>query len=430
MYRKVKSGYRKFTGTFWILILAVFIDGLGGALFFPFFSLYVTEHFKVGITQVGYIFSLFSLGSIGGSILGGALADKFGRRLILLIGIIISGLSSLLMGIIQEIQFLYILALILGVVGSIGLPAQQAMVADLLPPELQADGYGMIRVAINLTFAIGPLLGSILLAKPNLSNFWGIFGDNSYMILFVGDAVLSSITAIIVIFSIPETKPEKKPGEKEESIGQTFVGYLHVLKDDLFMLFLLLSALVSLVYMQMNSTLSVFLRDQHDFSALQFGYLLSMNAFMVVCFQFPITRLISKKSPVIMLGIGTFLYAIGFGMYGFVAAPIYFFLAMIIITIGEMIISPFSQSLVARLSPEDKRGRYMAIFGFSWKIPSLFGIIVAGVIMDNYNPNLVWIYGGIILLFVTFGYLALKGLATKRLTTNKNLKNENKFENS
>ncbi|MHA1511456.1 MAG: MFS transporter [Promethearchaeota archaeon] len=394
MYRKVKSGYRKFTGTFWILILAVFIDGLGGALFFPFFSLYVTEHFKVGITQVGYIFSLFSLGSIGGSILGGALADKFGRRLILLIGIIISGLSSLLMGIIQEIQFLYILALILGVVGSIGLPAQQAMVADLLPPELQADGYGMIRVAINLTFAIGPLLGSILLAKPNLSNFWGIFGDNSYMILFVGDAVLSSITAIIVIFSIPETKPEKKPGEKEESIGQTFVGYLHVLKDDLFMLFLLLSALVSLVYMQMNSTLSVFLRDQHDFSALQFGYLLSMNAFMVVCFQFPITRLIS------------------------------------IITIGEMIISPFSQSLVARLSPEDKRGRYMAIFGFSWKIPSLFGIIVAGVIMDNYNPNLVWIYGGIILLFVTFGYLALKGLATKRLTTNKNLKNENKFENS
>ena len=73
-----------------------------------------------------------------------------------------------------------------------------------------------------------------------------------------------------------------------------------------------------------------------------------------------------------------------------------------------MIISPFNHTLVAQLSPEDKRGRYMAISGFSWIIPSLFGIILAGAIMDNYNPNLVWIFGGILLLFVSIGYLNIQ----------------------
>ncbi len=415
MFTKVKNGFHKFPIAFWILIFSTFIDQVGGAMLFPFFSLYITDHFQVGLTEVGFIFSLFSVGMIGGNIIGGALADKMGRRLILIFGIVVSGLSSLIMAFINQIEYFYILALLIGIVGSVGQPAQQAMVTDLLPQELQADGFGIFRVAMNLSVAIGPFLGSVFLALAENNILTGLIRENPYILLFIGDAVASTITAFIVLFTIPETKPERAQHEKEESFIQSFKGYFTVFKDGIFITFVVLSAIVSLVYMQMNSSLSVFLRDEHGFGAKQFGYLLSMNAFMVVFLQFPITRLLAKRSPIKTIAFGTFLYAIGFGMYGFISTPFYFFLAMIIITIGEMIISPFSQTIVARFASEDMRGRYMAIYGFSWTMPSIFGVIVAGLIIDNHNPNLVWIFGGILLLIAAGGYLLIRQVSSARL---------------
>jgi MFS family permease len=81
-------------------------------------------------------------------------------------------------------------------------------------------------------------------------------------------------------------------------------------------------------------------------------------------------------------------------MYGFVAIFALFLLAMVIITVGEMLVSPVSQAIVSRLAPEDKRGRYMAVYGFSWLIPIAIGPLLAGIVMDNYNPDLVWYLAG------------------------------------
>ena len=117
----------------------------------------------------------------------------------------------------------------------------------------------------------------------------------------------------------------------------------------------------------MNYTLSVFLRDEHGFSPQMFSFLLVLNAFMVVTLQFWIAKRIKNYSPLIMIAIGTFFYAIGFSMFGFLSAIPMFFLAIIIITIGEMILAPFSQSIVAHMASEDKRGRYMAVSSFSYK---------------------------------------------------------------
>lgn len=64
-------------------------------------------------------------------------------------------------------------------------------------------------------------------------------------------------------------------------------------------------------------------------------------------------------------------------------------LAIVIIRVGNIIVSPVSQALVAQFAPEVMRGRYMAVFGFEWTIPFAFGPLLAGLIIDNYNPDLV-----------------------------------------
>jgi MFS family permease len=378
---------------------------LGSFLLYPFYALYITSRFGVGIIEVGLLFSIFSFGNIFGSVIGGALADKYGRRAMILIGLIVSGIGSVLMGLVDNLNTFYIFAAFLGLIGNFGGPARQAMVADLLPSEKQTKGFGIIRVAFNVSAVIGPILG-------------GLIATQSFMLLFIADAVSSIITAFIVYFVIPETKPQKHEDKSQETIFKTLTGYISVLKDWKFMIFLGISAITVLVYMQMNSTLSVFLRDIHGFPEQGFGYLLSLNAIMVVFFQFLITKKISKYAPMKMMAFGTIFLMIGFGMYGFVSEPYLFFVAMAIITVGECIIYPLGQSTAASFAPEDKRGRYMAVYGFQWMIPNIFGVLAAGLIWVQIGPNWVWYLAGILSLISGIGFWLIHGI-TKELFVKK-----------
>ena len=365
--------------------------------------MYLIEHFGVGMIQVGILFSVFSGGSIIGSTIGGALADKYGRRSMLLLGLISSGIGSILMGLVDDLNIFFIIAAFLGVLGDLGGPARQAMVVDLLPKDKQAEGFGLLRVAVNLSATIGPMLG-------------GFLASQSYMLLFIGDAVSSLITALIVFIVIPETKPEKQDDKPEESVIKTLIGYKEVLKDSVYIMFLAVSAITVLVYMQMNSTLSVFLLTVYGFPIAGFGLLLSMNALMVVLFQFWITKRISKYAPMKMMAFGTLLYMIGFGMYGFISEIYLFFVAMGILTVGEMIVIPVSQAAVAYFAPEDKRGRYMAVYGYHWAIPTLFGVLAAGLVTVYIGPNWVWYLAGILCLISIIGFWLLHSVAKDRFS--------------
>ncbi|MFN2222031.1 MAG: MDR family MFS transporter, partial [Candidatus Promineifilaceae bacterium] len=402
MLSRVKNLSQEFPRTFWVLTGATFIDQVGGWLLFPFFALYVTEHFGVGMTEVGILFAIFSIANLIGGVIGGALTDKLGRKWMLMFGLIASASSSLLMAVVNDLVVFYGLAVIVGLLTTAGGPAQQAMVADILPEKKQAEGYGLQRVSLNLAAAIGPAIG-------------GLLAGQSFLLLFVTDAVSSIITAVIVYFALPETKPQAGKQAEQESLVQSIKGYRTVLQDSLFMTFWLVSTLAVLAYSQVNSTLSVYLRDVHGLTAQSYGYLLSLNAAMVVLFQFWVTRRVSKFPAMLMMAAGSALYGIGFGMIGFVSGLGLFAVAMIIVTIGEMIIIPVAQALVARLAPEDKRGRYMAAFGFTWTIPFAIGPLLAGLIMDNLNPDLVWYLSGLIGLIAAAGYLWLQLRGAQRV---------------
>src|SRR3989304_5977094 len=112
---------------------------------------------------------------------------------------------------------------------------------------------------------------------------------------------------------------------------------------------------------------------------------------MVVLFQFWITRRIEKLPPMLVMAAGTLLYAVGFAMYGFVGNYGMFILAMVVITIGEMLVAPVGQAIVVSFAPEQMRGRYSAVFGIlAWGMPFAIGPLLAGQIMDGPNPNLLW----------------------------------------
>ena len=394
LLENTKKVYNEYPRAFWIYNLIVFIDRLGGFMLYPFFALYLTQKFDIGMSTVGILFAIFSLSGMVGSALGGALADRMGRKVVIIISLVLSSLSALGMGFAPTLGIFIAVVAIVGTLSSIGHPAHEAVVADLLPPEKRAEGYGIIRVIFNLAVIIAPPIAGLLIA-------------HSYLTLFIVDAVISLISATIVIFALPETKPQAHAHAKPESMKQTFAGYGRVFKDTRFVAFIGVTVMMTLVYMNMNSTLGVFMRDQHGMPAFSFGSLLSLNAVIVVLCQFWVARKLEKYKPMLMMAAGSLLYAIGFAMYGFVPTFALFAVAMIIITIGEMIVSPFQQSMVASFAPEDMRGRYMAVSGLTWSIAFTVGPYFAGLILDSANPNLLWVICGVIGLMATLGFIIL-----------------------
>ncbi|HSM71498.1 MAG TPA: MFS transporter [Anaerolineales bacterium] len=394
MFTQLRKTYNEFPSRFWVIVLARFIDGIGNTLLFPFFALYITQKFNVGMTQAGVMLGASSLAGLFGGILGGALADKFGRRSIILFGLVFSAVSAIALGITNNLELMYIVAIIVGLVGSIGHPAHGAMVADILPEDKRQEGFGILRVVGNMSWLVGPTIG-------------GFVASRSYLALFISDAVISCIVAVIVYRYLPESKPEPHPDEEQKTFMQTVGGYGIVLRDFAFMAFITASILMTIVYQQMYNSLSVFLRDNHGIDPQGYGFLLSTSAITVILFQFWTTRRIKRYPPFVMMGVGAVFYAVGFGLFGFVTVFALFAMNIVIITIGEMIIMPISQALVAGFAPDDMRGRYMAVSGMTWMVPSTFGPGLAGFLLDNYNPNLLWYIGGILCLIAALAFYAL-----------------------
>jgi MFS family permease len=211
----------------------------------------------------------------------------------------------------------------------------------------------------------------------------------------------------MVFWMIPETKPASSEEKEQTSTAESFKGYLQVLRDGKFMAFTAVCLLVWLVYMNMNTTLGVFLRDQHGLPESGYGWLISINAAMVVLLQFPITRRIEKRPPLLMMAAGSLFVAVGLLLYGFVSTFLLFVVAMAILTVGEMVTIPIANAVVASFAPEEMRGRYSFVYGNSWGISFAVGPYLAGLVLDNYDPNLLWYACGIIGTIAILGFLAL-----------------------
>src|SRR5512142_138582 len=223
---KIQNGYKDYPTPFWVLMTGTFIDRLGTNLIMPFLAIYVVQRFDAKISQVGLIYTIFAVSSGAGNLLAGALADRFGRRFTLLLGLVCAATARIGLGLANNFTGLYIAAPFAGLVGAVGWPAQLAMTADLLGPGKRANGFSIQRVIINSTFALGPLAGGLL--APRIG----------YLVLFILDAITSYFVALIVFSQLPETRANRKSDVPQESFTRTLAGYRRVLKDSVFTTFI------------------------------------------------------------------------------------------------------------------------------------------------------------------------------------------------
>jgi MFS family permease len=390
----IKKTYNEFPHRFWMVVLVTFVDRVGGTMLFPFFALYFTEKFNVGMTEAGIILGLYATAGMVGSMIGGALTDRFGRRVLIIFGLVFSAISSLAIGLTENFVLLYPLAVVAGLLSDIGSPARTAMIGDLLPEEQRQEGFGILRVVANMAWIIGPTVG-------------GIIANSSYLTLFIIDAVASCLVAVLFYRLVPETQPEMSVEQRSQGVWKTFKGYSIVLRDKGFIAFLAAGILMGVVYSQMYNSLSVYLRDVHAIKTQGYGFLMTTSAITVILLQFRATRIIKYRPPFVMMALGTLFYMVGFSMFGLVSYYWLFALAIVIITFGEMIVMPISSALAINFAPLEMRGRYTAVFDLIWWLPAAIGPGAAGLVLDNLNPNLLWYIGGAMCAAAALGFYYL-----------------------
>ena len=378
----IKKIYNEFPHRFWMVVLVTFIDRVGGTMLFPFFALYITGKFNVGMTEAGIILGLYATSGMVGGMVGGALTDRFGRRVLIIFGLVFSAISTLAIGLTNDFAILFPLAVAAGLLSDIGGPARTSMIGDLLPEEQRQEGFGIMRVVVNMAWIIGPTVG-------------GVIANSSYLTLFVMDAAVSCLVAVLFYWLVPETQPEMSAEQRSEGIWRTFKGYGIVVHDKGFIAFLAAGILMGTVYSQMYNSLSVYLRDVHAISPQGYGFLMTTSAITVILLQFRTTRIIKHRPPFVMMALGTLFYMIGFSMFGLVSYYWLFALAIVVITFGEMIVMPISAALAINFAPVEMRGRYMAVFDLIFWLPAAIGPGAAGLVLDNLNPNLLWTIGGV-----------------------------------
>ena len=395
MLNRLKKTYNEFPPLFWIVVGTLFIDAIGSTLLFPFFALYITQKFGVGMTQAGILLGMSSLFGLIGSVIGGALTDRFGRRRLILFGLVFSALSSLSFGLAGDVKILYFLVIFVGLLSRVANPAYDAMLTDILPEAKRQEAFGITRVAFNYAWILGTALGGLIAAR-------------SFLALFLIDAGLSLFVASILIVFLPETRPAV-PSEvrQNESLLKTTAGYRVALRDLPYMSFILAGMLVLIVYQQQYSSLPVYLLNVHNIDSRSYGTMLAISGFEVVLFQIWISRVIRKFPPFLMMMLGSLFFMAGFIMIGFVRGFPLFVLALSIATIGEMILFPTNKALAANFAPEDMRGRYMAVYDLGWTIPATISPAAAGLILDHYDPNLLWYIGGLLCTMAAIGFYYL-----------------------
>jgi len=380
----------RFDHLIWLRFFGELITHLALAMIVPFLAIYLDATLNTSAMVVGLIVGIAPLGNVLGSLVGGTLADRVGRRPVMIFALVVQGLSMAGFIYAQSAWQFAVTTLLQSLGGSFYHPAANAMVADVTPEEKRGQAYGLMRVGINFGFAVGPLIGaSVFLISPAA--------------LFMTGTIVLVLFAMVLAIYLPETLSKAENQNQEPvSFGRRILDEGKdlgvVFQDRILAFYLVISVFVTMSFAQFDTILPLYLKELTGVETT-FAYLLVINAGMVVLFQMLVAARTEKSRSgrvmalaALFFGLGLLAFARG-GTMGWLAA------AMVIFTVGELLDAPVRMKFVVSLAPDDMRGRYLGVERLS-SLGAMAAPVLGGFLMDRYGGS------------AAIGFMAILALST------------------
>ncbi|MEN3308570.1 MAG: hypothetical protein V7603_4772 [Micromonosporaceae bacterium] len=359
--------------SFWYLWTGTLVNRLGSFVII-FLAIYLTRVRGFSTSYAGLVLGLYGAGAAAGTLLGGVLADRWGRRRTLLLSYLSGAGCMLGLGLLRERYAIAVGAAALGMATELARPAFSALFIDVVPERDRLRAFTLNYWAINLGFACSAVLA-------------GLAASVNYFVLFAVDAGTTLIAASIVLTRVRE--PRRIAAAATSAAGPP-AGLGAVFRDRVFLSFVGLNLLIALLIMQHQSMLPISM-GRDGLSAATYGSVIALNGMLIVLGQLFVPRLIGNRNRSRVLAVAAVVVGVGFGLTAFAhTAPLYA-VTVLIWTVGEMLNSPSNATMVAELTPAALRGRYQGVFSLSWSGASFAAPVLGGLVQQHLGRTALWL---------------------------------------
>ncbi|PHA35906.1 MDR family MFS transporter [Bacillus wiedmannii] len=336
--------------------------------------IYVDKMLNGNIIITMLIFGLQPLSDIVFTLIAGGVTDKYGRKKIMLLGLLLQGIAIGSFVFAQSVFIFALLYVINGVGRSLYIPAQRAQIADLTKQKQQAEIFALLHTMAGIGSVIGPLIGSI-------------FYRNHPEYVFTVQSISLILYAIVIWTQLPETAPAMtKPTQKlEVSIPKQFVHKHYAV------LGLMITTLpISFFYAQTETNYLIFVKHTHlDFERI-LVFITTCKAIMEITLQVFLVKWSERFSMTKIILISYTCYTIAAIGYGFSATISSLFFTLLFLVIGESIALNHLFRFVSEIAPTDKRGLYFSIYGLHWDISRTCGPVLGAVLLSKLNGSILF----------------------------------------
>lgn len=382
--------FKKFPRTFWVANTLELFERWAYYGMFAVISVYLTDPVSVGglgFTQEQRgIMQAFATGFLYLiPILGGAIADRFGYRKVLLGAFTTLVAGYLAMGFTSSYSTVFLAFLFVALGGAFFKPVIVATVSKTTTKENDTLGFGIFYMIVNIGGFIGPFVASKL-------------RDISWTYVFIMSAIVILFNIVLLYFyKEPKRKNEIESTKLSTTFRTLFVNTATVLKDFKFVQFLIIITGMWVMYMQIFFTLPVYITQWVDTADL-FGFstilatvfgtvengkgiirpemILNIPAFTIIIFQVVMSNRLKNIQPIQSMIFGIMIIAIGFSIFSFSVWGKYLVFGIVILAFGEMASSPRIQEYISRIAPPEKVALYM---GYSF-LPLAGGNLLGGLL--------------------------------------------------
>lgn len=395
IYYNIGHGYintfRGLSKEVWWLALITLINR-AGTMVIPFLSLYLTTSLNFSLDQVAWIMSAFGLGSIVGSWIGGKLTDKIGFYKVMVFSLLVSGLLFMALQHFTSFATICIGVFILMAVADMFRPAMFVALNAYSKPENKTRSITLIRLAINLGFSAGPAIGGLIITTMSYGGLFWIDG-------------ITCIIAGIVLLNV--LNPKKSKALDEEVNPNPKSAYT----DKAFLIFLVAMVIFGVVFLQFISTIPYFYKKGVGLSEFEIGLLMALNGIIIFAFEMPLIKWLETRS---FTKTGLMLFGMLLTGLSFLCLIInpwigFIIISMVLLTVGEMIVFPFSNSFSLVRAKRGLKGEYMALYSIAFSVSHVFAHNLGFHMIDAFGFDNTWILMAVLAIVGVLLLMLLKG---------------------
>jgi MFS family permease len=381
---------------FWYLWSTTLVNRIGSFVL-VILALFLTQDQGFSEAYAGLVIGLWGAGGAVGTLLGGVLADRWGRKPTFLTALYAGAGMMLVVGFIRGQVAIAMSVFLLGLFAEAARPAMSALMIDIVADRDRMRAFSLNYWVINLGFACSAILA-------------GMLAGIDFQLLFVLDATTTVLAATLVAVKIQE--PVRPRPAAPTAAPAAAGGLRDVFGDRTFMAFVGVNLLVALIFMQHLSTLPLSM-SRDGLSASTYGSVIALNGLLIVVGQLFVARVLRGLRRSTAIAVACLVLGIGFGLTAFADTPVFYAMTVIVWTAGEMLHAPSNSASVAELSPIHLRGRYQGVFSLSWSAASFLAPIIGGAVLQYAGAATLWL-GCFVLAVVVAGINLLAGPARER----------------